>query len=48
MYKLTTAAAAADPGRLPFRKPPHLALPIAVSLTGSWLLESPLGGPPLE
>jgi len=48
VYRSTTAAAAADPGRLPFRKPPHLDLPIAVSLTGSWLVESPLGGPPFE
>ena len=35
VYILTTAAAAAEPGTLPFRTPPDLTRPIAVSLMGS-------------
>lgn len=38
---VTTAAAAAEPGRLPLRKPPALALPMAVNLTGSWPADKP-------
>lgn len=38
---VTTAAAAAEPGRLPLRKPPALALPMAVNLSGSWPADKP-------
>lgn len=38
---VTTAAAAAEPGKLPLRKPPALARPIAVSLVGSCPADNP-------
>lgn len=39
---VTTAAAAAEPGKLPLRKlPPVLALPLAVNLMGSCPADSP-------
>lgn len=41
LYMVTTAAAAAEPGKLPLRKPPALALPMAVNLTGSWPADKP-------
>ena len=41
LYMVTTAAAAAEPGKLPLRKPPALALPIAVSLMGSCPADNP-------
>lgn len=38
---VSTAAAAAEPGKLPLRKPPALALPMAVNLTGSCPADKP-------
>ena len=41
LYIAATAAAAAEPGKLPLRKPPALALPMAVSFTGSCPVDNP-------
>ena len=38
---VTTAAAAAEPGKPPLRKPPALALPMAVNVTGSCPADKP-------
>lgn len=40
-YMAATAEAAAEPGKLPLRRPPALALPMAVSLMGSCPADNP-------